>query len=564
VTHAALDERAPTELAPKPRIVAERVLPLRDVVLVEALVVIGLVVAVLAGATGWYGAVIALVVSLALVIRVGGTTLPGWVVARTGFARARRRRARTRAVAEPFDVDLGDGMQIGFRWDGATLLSMVRIDANPQALTVMEPGVTVSGETVPVQLLAECVHQFDISLSSIDVVSQGSRSQGNGHVAAIYDAVIGPLPAIAQRSVWVVIRFDPAACAEAVRHRGGGRDGIVRAATSATRRVANRLSGAGLHPRIMTASQIAQATHQLCDGINPHTVGETWQVCHEGGFQLRSFAIEPQLLTTAGLGMLWTVPSYSTTLCISLRGDRRGNGGDGVEVRGLVRFDSHGRTPVRMRGLTELNGRQHAALTTSLPMPEPEPPIDRWAHGRGRRPLADLAVPASGCGQVIGADDHGRAVALPLFGPQIRRVEMCGTLHLAQQAVLRSLALGARVRVHTRRPEAWNDMVRAVGEPNVLWVTDLRRGTLKAGAERHHTVEMFDGVAEQPVRVGVTTMLVAPAGSATSTSADVTLELVDVDRDLVRVGTSAGSALVTMVATDDEMRYLRASFGVRD
>ena len=36
-------------------------------------------------------------------------------------------------------------------------------------------------------------------------------------------------------------------------------------------------------------------------------------------------------------------------------------------------------------------------------------------------------MPASGCGQVIGADDHGRAVALSLFGPQIRRVEIAGT-----------------------------------------------------------------------------------------------------------------------------------------
>src|SRR6201999_1408658 len=101
-----------------------------------------------------------------------------------------------------------------------------------------------------------------------DVISQGARSYGHGPIAAVYDAVIGPLPAIAQRSVWVALRFDPSLCAEAVRRRGGGREGVLRTAITATRRVANRLIEAGLRPRMMTSSDIAQATNQLSDGVN--------------------------------------------------------------------------------------------------------------------------------------------------------------------------------------------------------------------------------------------------------------------------------------------------------
>ena len=109
-------------------------------------------------------------------------------------------------------------------------------------MTVMEPAMTVSGETVSVQMLADCLRQFDITLDSIDVISQGARSVGHGHIAAIYDAVLGPLPAIAHRSVWVAVRLDPTLCPDAVRHRGGGWEGILRTAATATRRVANRLS----------------------------------------------------------------------------------------------------------------------------------------------------------------------------------------------------------------------------------------------------------------------------------------------------------------------------------
>ncbi|WP_073694113.1 type VII secretion protein EccE [Mycobacterium sp. ST-F2] len=541
--------------------IPQRALPLRDLLLVQVLIAIGLAAALLMRQPGWYGAAAGLAVALLLVVRVRRLSFPRWVAMRAGFTRARRDREKRSVRFEPFDADLTDGGQIGFHWDGKTLLSLVRIQENPQAMTVMEPGVTVSGEMVSVQMVSDCLHQFDITLDSIDVISQGARSHGHGQIAAIYDAVLGPLPAIAQRTVWVAVRFDPTACPDAVRNRGGGNEGIIRTAGTATRRVANRLAEAGLRPHIMTASEIAQATNQLSDGVALHSVEETWFTCQEGLFQLRSFSVRPSMFTTAGLGLLWTIPSYSTTVCISLRRDERSGA---VKIRGLARFDSHGRTKVRLKGLGQLRGYQFSALASSLPLPTPRRPVDRWAYAVGEDALTNLALPASGCGQVIGADAHGRAVALPLFGPQIERVEICGTLHLAQQAVLRSLALGARVRVHTRRPAAWRDMVEAVADQNLLRVTDFNRGTIQAGVERNYSVEMFDGVAEQGVRVGVTSIVVKPPQAKPSRDVDVSLQLIDRDNDVVAVRTRSGSAEVTMVATDDEMRYIRASFNSAD
>lgn len=539
---------------------AQRLLPQSDLLLLEVLVIAGLAVALLAGVPGWQGAAAGLVVALILVVRVRGTTLPRLAALRLGFLREQRRRIRKQLPREPFDMPMSDGALIGFRWDGKTLLSLLKIDENPQALTVMEPGVTVSGEMVPVRALIDCLQQFDITLDSIDVLSQGARSHGHSQVAAVYDAVLGPLPAIAQRSVWIAIRFDPAHCAEAVRRRGGGRDGILRTATTATRRVSNRLIEAGLRPRVMTAADISQATNQLSDGVNLASVEETWRTCREGQFRLRSFAIKPAMLTTAGLGLLWTIPSYSTTVCLSLRRGRDGH----AQIRGLSRFDTHGRARIQLRGLTHLRGYQYSALAATLPVPQPRRQVQHWAFTSDDADCQDLAVPASGCGQVIGADEHGRAVALPLFGSQIKRVEIIGTLHLAQQAVLRSLALGAHVLVHSRRPELWRDMVKEVDDHDLLWVSDFNRGAMQAGADRNYSVEMFDGVPEQSVRIGVTTMMVLPPGSVVSPNADVALELLDFDSDTVKVSTRAGSSVVTMVATDEEMRYIKASFDTAD
>lgn len=546
----------------------QRLVPLADLIALQIVVAVGIVVALGLDRPGWQGAVAGLVMALLLVSPLaGGTTLPRALGLRWGFLRNRRRRTGKNAPGplptEPFDVPTSDGLQIGFRWNGTTLLSLLKIDENPRALTVLEPGVTVSGEMVPVQALLDCLRQFDITLESIDIISQGARSAGHTDVAAVYDSVLGPLPAIAQRTVWIAVRFNPSRCAEAVRRRGGDRDGILRAATTATRRVANRLAEAGLQPRFLSASGIAAATNQLSDGVSLGTVEETWEDCREGKFRLSSFAVQPDMLTTAGLGLLWTVPSYSTTVCLSLREAAED---DLVQVRGLVRFDSDVRVPTQLRGLIPLHGRQFSALAATLPIPAlpGARPIEHWASGLRADALDELALPASGCGQVIGADQEGRAVALPLFGPQIRRVEIAGTLHLAQQVVLRSLALGARVLVHTRRPAFWRDMVDVVGRHDLLWVADFNRRALQAGSERNYTVEMFDGVPEQSVRVGVTAMVVAPPNTPASEQADVVLDLISLERDTVKVSTQAGSAVVTMVATDEEMRYLRASANCTD
>jgi type VII secretion protein EccE len=555
------DGRQTRQLTTAVDIGAQRFIPLLDVLALEILVAVGMVIALYLGTPGWQGGAVGLAVALPFVTPVRGTTLPRTIALRWGFLRNRRRRADRRAPADPFDVPGPDGAQIGFRWDGTALLSLLKIDANPQAMTVMEPGMTVSGEMVPVHVLVDCLRQFDITLDSVDILSHGARSHGHTDIAAVYDSVLGPLPAIAHRSVWIVLRFDPAQCAQAVRRRGGGREGVLRTATTATQRVANRLTEAGLRPQTLTASGIAAATNQLSDGVNLAAVDETWETCREGQFRLSSFAVEPELLTTAGLGLLWTVPSYSTTVCLSLREDTQH---ELIMVRGLARFDSDVGVPGHLPGLTHLRGLQFSALACSLPIPPPARPVGHWAYGHRDSDLREVAVPASGCGQVIGADEQGRAVALPLFGPQITRVDICGTLHLAQQVVLRSLALGARVLVHSRRPALWRDMVDEVGRQDLLWVADFNRGAIHAGADRNYTVEMFDGVAGQSVRVGVTSMVVASPQTPVSPNADVALELVSLENDTVKVSTRAGSAVVTMVATDEEMRYIKASANSTD
>jgi len=555
--------RARLSPGPTDRLLVERLMPLPDVLLVEVAVCGGFAFALVLDRPGWWGAVSGLTAGLVFVAPLAGRSIPRWARARIGLWRNRRRRQETIRWA-PFDHEPNDGEPIGFSWDGKILTSMIRVDEPLPSLNVLEPGRAVSGQGVPVAVLADCLRTFDVTLESIDVISQGFRSAGYGDVAAVYDAVLGPLPAIAHRSAWVTVRLDPARCPDAVLARGGGWDGALRTATVATRRVTNRLRDAGLRASTTTASDMVHAATEISRGARLDALQETWTACRDGRIELRSYGMESATCTPEGLGALWMLPSRCTTITLSLRRDEQR---EAVELRGIVRLDSLGRGRTDHAGMRRLSGRQFDALLCALPLSTPKRPLGHWftiRDGELGQSLGDLKIPAAGCGQVVGADEHGRAVALSMFGHRVARVELHGTLHLAQQVVLRSLALGARVRVHTRRTGAWREMVEAVGDTTQFMAIGADRGVLEAGARRDFTVEMYDGVPEQPVRVGTTAIVVSPSHSQPSTAADVRLQLRDQDRDEVLVTTPTGSVTVTMVASDDEMRYIGASYDVAD
>ncbi|ANW66322.1 type VII secretion protein EccE [Mycobacterium sp. djl-10] len=538
------------------RPLAERALPLADLILVQVVAYVGLLSARALGYPGLWGALGAGVAGLALVVPWNGRSLDRRAVARLSFWRDRRRR---RAPGwTPFDHEQADAAPIGFYWDGRTLTSLIRVAPAPPALTVLGSGSMVCDQTVPADVLADCLRQSDIALEQIDVISRGSRSAGDGHIAAVYEGLLGPLPAIAHRAAWIAVRLDPTQCPDAIRARGGGWDAALRTAAVATRRVTNRLCDAGQQAGTTTASDMVRAVAELTGGLSPESVQESWSACHSGRLSLCSNDIEPGGYTCAGLDSLWTLPSRSTTITLSLR---RHPQRDVIQIRGIVRLDVFGPDPGRalIGGSRRLFGRQHDAVACATPLPAPRRPVGQWltVRGQGTHALTGLGLPASGCGQVVGADDHGNAVAVPLFGPGVSRTEVHGTLHLAQQVVLRSLALGARVRVHSTRAGSWRQMVEAVGDAASLHV-------IGAGAESaprgDYSVELYDGKPEQSVRGAMTVIVVSPPHSPVSTDADVRLQLLDGHRDEVLVTTRTGATTVTMVASDEEMRFIGASF----
>ncbi|WP_378737237.1 type VII secretion protein EccE [Nocardia brasiliensis] len=479
---------------------------------------------------------------------------------------------------DAIDVPLPEGGSYGVRWDGELLTTMIRIDPPPDALTLLRRGSLSTDQVLPLIEVAKCLEQFDISLASVDVISTGARTAGGGPVAQLYDRIIGPLPAIAHRTVWLVLRLDPLANAEAVDNRGGGGTGALRTATIATRRVANRLAARDISASVLTAAEMNTAARRLTRGIPLEEFVETpISLVHDDMLYLTSYEIGPELIGERGFADIWATPSLGTTVTVRLRpGERKpGRAHETAEppvtLAALVRFDTaYEPDEPPVPGLRPLPGRQYRALLDCLPLRAGRGEAGSASDYRGPlSALRGIAVPTAGCGQLIGADDIGQGIAVPLIGDGTRHLEVIGKLDLAQQVILRAIALGAHTVVHTDRPEAWHSMVANVASPHSLSLAPRF-----AGASLHPapaspqpgiigslaTVVVFDGIPPTTLTGGATIVHVRdPHDPPSQFAADVVLVQDPASPNLITVRTSTASATVNMVTTPDEMWYIGES-----
>lgn len=540
---------------------------------IEALLAAGFVGWWVAGGRAGVAALgVAALVALTLVPITGRQSLAGNMIRRLGFYWSRARRRLPELAPAPFDVPTSGRQQrtsptglsaedgpLGVRWAGGTMITVLRVSPARCTPTFLSPfGCETAEPELPLATLAGCINPFDIPLSSIDVITHGVRVGGAGQAAAIYERTLGPLPATTHRSTFVVLRLDPTQCPSAVARRGGGATGALRTATITTRRVARRLRECGLVATPLTASEMDSLTTQLTHGSELSSMREEWSQVMAGRVRFRTATIDPRELPRV-FGTACPA-ALATTLTLTLSHGQDGN----LRVRALMRVDDvpdAGRVvDTWPTGATPLDGRQFDALAASLPYAAAHR-VHRGLHatsGAQAHTLLDaLRIQVSGCGQLIGADHTGRAVTSRLFGPGISEVSLVGDTRLAAQVVLRIVATGGRVVVHTSRPDGWQHLVARVGDHRVLTFADPHGG--RDGGGRIH---LFDGVAPRPVSAGTTRIVVTHDQGSDNESAATAIELntVEVRQDRtqphdVTLRTSDACVRVTMVATPEESSF---------
>ncbi|MEV6361693.1 type VII secretion protein EccE [Nocardia asteroides] len=437
---------------------------------------------------------IAVVVGVVPLIPVGKRTLLDWL----GTVRDYTGK-REYTLGDTVDFRDTDGRSLGLYWDGSRVVTVVEVLPPRGGLTRIARTTVHASHLLPLPELAACLNQHDILLSGIDIISHGHRSRSGTPAGAIYESLLGPLPATAHRTVWLAISYDAVRCPDATARRGGGTDGASRAVTIATQRIMRTLEDADCSARILTAPEIRKAVQQITTGLDPRTLTQRWKFAEIGNTVNIGSAVDPKQLGSDLLAQLWVAPSRGTTVAVRLR---PGSDADSVSVGAAWRLTAR-ELPEKTasKGMVSMNGRHRDALLAHLPLavpglddtiPTSEYPIDV---------IGALHLPSAGCGQLLGSDDEGNGVATRIIGAGISSVYVAGELYLAQQLVFRALAVGERVLVRTDRAHAWEQLVNTVGNPERLTIA-VETHQSDAG----FTATVVDGVLAPAPHAGVTTI----------------------------------------------------------
>ncbi|NLU81758.1 type VII secretion protein EccE [Rhodococcus sp. HNM0569] len=532
--------RARTHSSPTDR----RIVPSQVVVAQAVGVVVACIVA-LAGAPWWAALACWLVLTAVQLVRVRGWSLLDWLA--TGY------RYLTRPGYQPpqvVDFQAGTGQSVGLCWSGTGVVAVVEVLPPVGSLTQITRDGFVSTHLLPTDAIVSCLHQHDITLSGIDIISHGYRAASGTPATEVYERLIGPLPATATRMVWLALRLDASDNAEAVASRGGGAEGTARAVTVAATRLVRALADAGCRSRILTAAEVETAALHVSRGVDPTTLTQTWKHAPLPGVCNTGYSIEPRALGKDLLAKLWAPASLGTTVTVRLR-----PGADPGTVLVGAASRSTSRTlpePLREPGLVSMSGRHRDALLANLPLAVPElesvMPLGTVEAHR----VSSLGLVPAGCGQLIGSDDHGNGIAARIAGPGVSSVYVAGELYLAQQLVFRAVATGARVLIHTDRPEAWASLIDSIATPDRLRIAGVH-----PQSENMFNTVVFDGVSALPPRAGVTGIyLYADPSQWPSAAPDLSIVQPDAIGDRITLSTGGSSIGLMLVTISSETAFI--------
>ncbi|GAB2924448.1 type VII secretion protein EccE [Rhodococcus aerolatus] len=393
-------------------------LPVAGLVVAEVALAVALLLLALAPGLRWVAAAV-LVVGLGLALgRRRGRWLTEWVVVGVRFLL----RSRTRTAAAPVqqittaepaparehqlvgaedarvaslrllvpDLVVAEGSDheqqaTGLACSGGTWTAAVLVDPVPAIV-----GPLGARADVPLAPLAACLRDRGVVLDSVAVVSHcypgSSVLPAGSRVLTAYQEVLGPLPAVARRSTWVVVRLDPRRCPAAVHDRGGGVRGAQRALLGALSRVRGALDVVELPHRVLDLDELLRAglvTAELAGPTGSPTpeelrLREHWSSVTTGAVHHRSYAVAGWTGARAALSGLGSVRALSTTVSVVLAPDADA---DAVRVRGLVRVCARDAgeledVDARLRAaaaaadvaLERLSGQQAAAVRAGLPV----------------------------------------------------------------------------------------------------------------------------------------------------------------------------------------------------
>ncbi|MGB5149432.1 MAG: type VII secretion protein EccE [Mycobacterium sp.] len=197
----------------------------------------------------WLGITLAVLVAIATTLTVRGHRVTGWIAALFSW-----RRRLTTPPAAPSEPAVGatvlPGDPVAVRWQDDFLIAIIELIPRPFTPTVLVHGEAVTDDVVDTRAIEQLIAAHCPELEA-DVVSAGYRvgKSAPAGLVALYDQVVGPYPAPANRRTWIVLRADPEVTRRPAQRRDAGVSGLARYLVASATRIADQLSSNGIDAR---------------------------------------------------------------------------------------------------------------------------------------------------------------------------------------------------------------------------------------------------------------------------------------------------------------------------
>jgi type VII secretion protein EccE len=322
----------------------------------------------------WVGVGIAVIVTLLSLVTHHGLTLTSGLITWLWDWSADPGTALAAGCTPAVDYQRKYGRDtVGVREYAGRLVTVIAVDGGEDdASGRHRHRATASAPSLLVQAVAAGLHQFDIHLDGIDIISVKIRRGGNAAELSKLDdwgpeewEMVGDQPASYLRRTWLVLRMNPQRNVAAV----AARDSLASTLVAATERLAQDLDGQSCTARPLTGDEVAEVDKAVLADLEPTWSRPGWRYLkHFNGFAT-SFWLTPSDITTETVDDLWHPDTEATVVTIRLT-----TLGGRPLVSGWVRYHSDKRTPKGLpNGLNRLTGRQLAAVRASLPAPTTRP-----------------------------------------------------------------------------------------------------------------------------------------------------------------------------------------------
>ncbi len=402
-------------------------------------VVVGVALSVLAGwgIAGHVGAAVGLAMALALLV-VPWYRQPLW-----SWAGLYIRRNRPLRLAE-LTTAVNDRSGGGVRYQDDVAVVAIQILGRDYAPTLLTGSMTTqTRNTLDLAELAPLMYQsLGLRIESISVISSGARRRDTGDYPAVYDTLIGTPPYAGFRETWLLIRLLGLSNADALRFRSS----IGTAALATAQRIAAELRSQGIRTRVATATDMSELERRL-DRPALQRRNQHWHSIRADSGWLTTYAYAPQDITAEALAQVWAMRVDGVTQNITLFPD--GTASATVTVR-----TARPPTAPPSARLLRLPGQQSDAVASCLCGPR------HHLRGIKRGPLpASLALPIGSSGVLLGKVGGGDRLLLPLSKPgELSRIHIATDDAIAKRVIIRAVAAGDRVTVHTRDVQRWNSV----------------------------------------------------------------------------------------------------------